>query len=116
MKRSPTGFVAICQCSKFVGAMDFTRTPKAEASKFLGRWLQDGCTVMPHFTGSWEATVEACQCDGADQPKAEYQGRRCMCIGSGCRAGPGCPHYTKDCQKHINHQTAMAAAQEGGAK
>ena len=65
MKRKPTGFVAICQCSKIVGALDYERTDHNEAGAILGRWLRDGCTVMPHFTSQWSATMEACQCPQA---------------------------------------------------
>lgn len=123
MKRKPRGFVATCQCGLVVGAMDAERTPRADAGKLLGKWLADGCTVAPRFDGTWSVHVRLCKCDADSPPaaetSAEYQGRRCMCIGSGCRAGPGCPHYTKDCQKHINHQAEEAAqraqAQKGQA-
>ena len=67
MKRKPTGFVAICQCSKIVGALDYTRTDRREAGAILGRWLHEGCTVMPHFSCEWSATVEACQCSQAKE-------------------------------------------------
>lgn len=67
MKRKPTGFVAICQCSKIVGALDYERTDRGEAGAILGRRLHDGCTVMPHFTSQWAATVEACQCAQAQE-------------------------------------------------
>ena len=62
IKKRPTGFVAICQCGVIIGAMDFTRTERKEASQILGRWLADGCTVDPRFTGDWEAYVERCKC------------------------------------------------------
>ena len=61
-KKKPTGFVAICQCGVIVGTMDSTRTERQEAGQILGRWLADGCTVDPRFTGAWEARVERCQC------------------------------------------------------
>jgi hypothetical protein len=66
MKRKPTGFVATCQCGVVVGAMDAERTDRAEASKLLGTWLSEGCTVAPRFTGSWSVTVEACRCSTTD--------------------------------------------------
>lgn len=66
MKKKPSGFVATCQCGKIVGAMDYERTDRKEAGKTLGRWLADGCTIEPRFTGSWQVTVEPCAC--SDQP------------------------------------------------
>jgi len=33
----------------------------------------------------------------------EYDGVRCMCVLTGCRAGPGCPHYCDHCKHHIAH-------------
>lgn len=36
----------------------------------------------------------------------EYTGVRCMCVLTGCQAGPGCPHYTEHCRKHIDHERA----------
>lgn len=62
VKRKPTGFVATCQCGAIVGAMDRERTEQHEAARLLGKWLADGCKVEPRFTGSWNATVEACRC------------------------------------------------------
>ena len=62
-KKKPRGFVATCQCGRVVGAMDYDRTDRAEAGKLLGKWLADGCTVAPKFTGSWSVHVEACDCD-----------------------------------------------------
>lgn len=61
-KSRPTGFVATCQCGIVVGAMDFTRTPRADAGKILGKWLFDGCTVEPRFVGTWTVVVQQCQC------------------------------------------------------
>lgn len=69
MKRKPTGFVAICQCSKIIGALDATRTQPGEAGKILGKWLFDGCTVMPHFTTEWAAGIEPCACTQAKEGK-----------------------------------------------
>lgn len=40
--------------------------------------------------------------------RAEYPGVRCMCILTGCRAGPGCPHYSGHCKAHIAHVQAGA--------
>lgn len=50
-KKKPVGFVAICQCGNKIGAMDYTRTDRKEAGKLLGKWLADGCTVEPRFSG-----------------------------------------------------------------
>jgi hypothetical protein len=44
--------------------------------------------------------------------RAEYAGVRCMCVLTGCRAGPGCPHYTDHCKQHIAHANARALAFE----
>ncbi len=73
MKRKPTGFVATCQCERTVGALDFTRSTQADTGKILGRWLQDGCTVTPRFTGSWEVKVEACTCEPQRAQQREGQ-------------------------------------------
>lgn len=61
--KKPTGFVALCQCGVIVGAMDYDRTDRKEAGQLLGKWLHDGCTVEPRFSGTWSATVEACRCE-----------------------------------------------------
>lgn len=39
---------------------------------------------------------------------APYAGPRCMCLGTGCRAGPGCPHFTEHCRKHIDHTFGLS--------
>lgn len=62
-KRKPTGFVAVCQCGKAVGAIDLERSERADASRLLGRWLMDGCTVHPQFTSTWAAHIAPCECD-----------------------------------------------------
>jgi hypothetical protein len=33
--------------------------------------------------------------------REEYAGVRCMCVLTGCRAWPGCPHYCGHCKAHI---------------
>jgi hypothetical protein len=66
-KKKPTGFVAICQCGKIVGAMDFTRTPIKDAGKILGQWIGEGCIVEPRFTSSWSANIESCSCRAAER-------------------------------------------------
>ena len=63
LKKSPTGFVAIFQCGVIVGGMDYARTDRKSAGKMLGKWLHDGCTVEPRFTGSLEAKFETCRCE-----------------------------------------------------
>lgn len=62
-KKKPTGFVAVCQCGKAVGAIDLERSERADATLLLGRWLMDGCTVHPQFTGTWAAHIAPCECD-----------------------------------------------------
>jgi hypothetical protein len=61
-KRTPTGFVAVCQCGKAVGALDLERSDRGDASRLLGTWLMAGCTVHPQFTYRWAACVEPCAC------------------------------------------------------
>ena len=63
MKRKPTGFVAICQCGKVIGAIDINRTSQTEAGILLLRWLWDGCNVTPMFDGSWSVLIEHCDCE-----------------------------------------------------
>lgn len=70
-KQRPRGFVATCRCGIVVGAMDFERTPRADAGKILGKWLFDGCTVSPRFEGAWSVYVDRCRCSGS----AEQGGR-----------------------------------------
>lgn len=62
-KRKPTGFIAVCQCNQTVGALDARRTDCKEMGRVLGRWLADGCTVIPQFDGTWVAQIRPCQCE-----------------------------------------------------
>ncbi|MBB5190087.1 hypothetical protein HNQ50_000797 [Silvimonas terrae] len=66
-KRKPTGFVAACQCSRVVGALDLAKTERTDAGKMLSRWLSDGCTVEPRFDGSWSVVVTPCACELTEQ-------------------------------------------------
>ena len=52
----------------------------------------------PSFRDRWVAASES------------YRGPRCMCLQTGCRAGPGCPHYSVNCREHINHATTQPPA------
>lgn len=63
MNKKPIGFIATCQCGNIVGAMDFERTDRKDAEKILGQWLEDGCTIVPRFGGSWSCAIEACACE-----------------------------------------------------
>jgi hypothetical protein len=63
MKNKPTGFVAICQCGKVVGAMDYDRTGRKEAGKILGYWLANGCNIVSKFGSFWNEKIESCVCD-----------------------------------------------------
>lgn len=63
MKRKPTGFIAICQCKEIIGALDYNRTDRKEAGKILGKWLADGCTIIPKFSHNWHATISICRCN-----------------------------------------------------
>ena len=58
----PTGFVAICQCGKTIGAMDYKRTEHKEAGKILGKWLHWGCIVCPRFDDIWQEKISPCEC------------------------------------------------------
>ena len=62
MKKKPTGFVAICQCGETVGAMDYERTDSKDAGRLLGKWIADGCTIEPRFSGTWSANITSCKC------------------------------------------------------
>lgn len=64
MSAEPTGFVATCRCGVEVGAMDLKRTPPADASRLIGKWLISGCTITPQFTGDWSASIGRCECQG----------------------------------------------------
>jgi hypothetical protein len=61
-KPRPTGFVATCRCGVVVGALDSMRSDPRDSSKILGRWLREGCSVEPRFTGSWHVSIAACRC------------------------------------------------------
>lgn len=63
MIRTPTGFVAKCQCGATVAALDALRTPHSAKVTYLLSWLADGWTVEPRFSGTWSAQVEPCRCD-----------------------------------------------------
>jgi|GEM_PF-1231285 len=65
-KLKPVGFIARCQCGVIVGAMDYERTERAEASKLLGAWLADGCTVSPKLVAPWSISVGVCKCDDSE--------------------------------------------------
>lgn len=62
-KKKPTGFIAECQCGLIIGALDYERTDRKEAGHIMGKWLHDGCKVIPKFDSAWQATCNACQCD-----------------------------------------------------
>jgi len=61
-KSKPSGFIAICQCGKTVGAMDYKRTDTKDAGAILGKWIADGCNIISKFGGTWSATIENCEC------------------------------------------------------
>lgn len=58
----PTGFIAICQCDKTIGALDYSRTDRKEAGQIIGEWLSRGCTVKPMFESHWSANIGICKC------------------------------------------------------
>lgn len=66
-KRKPNGFVALCQCGVYVGALDARRTDRKDMGKLLGEWLMDGCTVEPRFVDTWSVQIESCRCDAGEQ-------------------------------------------------
>lgn len=63
MKQKPKGFIAICQCGKNVGVMDYERTDRKEAGVLLGRWIHEGYTVKPFFAGTTSVQISSCQCE-----------------------------------------------------
>ncbi len=69
----------------------------AAARERLRAWLAAPSPTMP-----------------TEQPKPavrEYTGVACMCLRTGCHTGPGCPHYSEHCKKHIAY--AADAALQG---
>lgn len=62
MKRKPSGFVATCQCGLVTGALDAARTDNKDMGRIMGKWLYDGCTVSPYFSGTMSVEVKRCQC------------------------------------------------------
>ena len=68
MKKKPTGFIAICQCGKVIGAMDYIRTDRVEAGNLLVKWLDDGCIIQPQFNDSWGVQVFKCCCEDSPSP------------------------------------------------
>lgn len=61
-KRKPTGFVAICQCDETIGAIDYNNTGKKDTGRLLGKWLEEGCSIVPKFEGTWTAIISNCKC------------------------------------------------------
>lgn len=52
------------------------------------------------------------------QEPDRYEGARCMCVVTNCRPpvrGPGCPHFSEHCRKHIAH-TDGVPGQDGGTR
>lgn len=78
-KRKPSGFVAVCQCGKTVGALDYERTGRRDAGEILGKWLHNGCTITPQFGASWRATIEQCECDDPDVKRLDMARERMWC-------------------------------------
>lgn len=70
MNDRPSGFVALCRCGNYTGAMDLERTGRAEAGKILGSWLFDGKTVEPRFGGSWSESLKSCACNATGEGNA----------------------------------------------
>jgi hypothetical protein len=73
----PIGFVAVCQCGVVVGALDYDRTDRSEASKIMGKWLADGCTVAPRF-GTWSEKIGVCRCTDDPEPQACVDKAACI--------------------------------------
>jgi hypothetical protein len=61
IRNIPTGYVAKCQCGKYVGAIDAERTPISEISQMVSRWFSEGLAVEPRF-GKWDQFLESCKC------------------------------------------------------
>ena len=62
-RKTPTGWVARCQCGESIGALDRERTDNTEMVKCLSGWLAAGCTVEPRFGGSWSVGLVKCGCE-----------------------------------------------------
>lgn len=66
----PDGFVALCRCGNYTGAMDLERTDRADMNRILGEWLFGGKTVEPRY-GTWEQTLLPCACGNAPPSPAK---------------------------------------------
>ena len=68
--KKPSGFVALCRCGVYVGAIDANRTEQKEMSKTLGEWLfKYGLTVEPIFSGTWSVEIKRCKCEKEKAPE-----------------------------------------------
>ncbi|MBB3642587.1 hypothetical protein [Variovorax atrisoli] len=78
-------------------------------------WTADGRAVRHtiHVRG-YERTGPTVEKERAALAKADeegtYQGVRCACLQTGCRAGPGCPLYSVHCRSHIAFVTKAQEA------
>lgn len=62
-KLTPKGFVCICQCGVCTESLDLSKMELKDAGKIMSRWLIEGCTIFPFFTGNWPKKPGKCRCD-----------------------------------------------------
>lgn len=62
MLQEPVGFVALCQCGKVFGVVDYTNTDRIEANKIIVNCIKRGCLIIPKFKGICRVMVEQCVC------------------------------------------------------
>jgi hypothetical protein len=62
MLQEPIGFVALCQCGKVFGVVDYANTDRVEANKTIANCIRRGCLIIPRFEGICRIRVEPCVC------------------------------------------------------
>lgn len=67
----PYGYVALCRCGFYTGALDATRTDRKEMASILGEWLINGKTVEPRFDPNWEVALRSCRCGEKSKANAK---------------------------------------------
>lgn len=60
-------------------------------------------------SASGEQAAQAAPATAQDE-RPSYAGFRCMCVETGCRAGPGCPQYDANCKAQIAARQQESAA------
>ena len=85
VRKTPTAFVATCQCGLEIGALDIERTGPEDTKRLLGMWLMQGCTVAPRFTSNWSARIQLCECGKTPRPEHVCGLQGFGALGDTCR-------------------------------